>query len=113
MVEADQTHREHAIIEQVIAELKDGALAHLPSGKYTANAAWLSHAVIAFNIARAAAVATGAPKIRWATLREQIIRTPARVASTGRRLILHLPRDWPWTSHWQSLWDTATQPLTT
>jgi len=113
LVEADQTHREHAIIEQVIAELKDGALAHLPSGKYTANAAWLSHAVIAFNIARAAAVATGAPKIRWATLREQIIRTPARVASTGRRLILHLPRDWPWTSHWQSLWDTATQPLTT
>ena len=113
LVEADQTHREHAIIEQVIAELKDGALAHLPSGKYTANAAWLSHAVIAFNIARAAAVATGAPKIRWATLREQIIRTPARVASTGRRLIVHLPRDWPWTSHWQSLWDTATQPLTT
>jgi hypothetical protein len=113
LVEADQTHREHAIIEQVIAELKDGALAHLPSGKYTANAAWLSHAVIAFNIARAAAVATGAPKIRWATLREQIIRTPARVASTSRRLILHLPRDWPWTSHWQSLWDTATQPLTT
>jgi len=113
LVEADQTHREHAIIEQVIAELKDGALAHLPSGKYTANAAWLSHAVIAFNIARAAAVATGAPKIRWATLREQIIRTPARVATTGRRLILHLPRDWPWTSHWQSLWTTATQPITT
>jgi len=114
LIEADQTHREHAIIEQVIAELKDGPLAHLPSGSYAANAAWLSHAVIAFNIARASAVAAGAPKIRWATLREQIIRTPARVAATGRRLILHMPRDWPWASHWQSLWAGATQqPLTT
>jgi len=113
LIEADQTHREHAIIEQVIAELKDGPLAHLPSGSYAANAAWLSHAVIAFNIARASAVAAGAPKIRWATLREQIIRTPARVAATGRRLILHMPRDWPCASHCQSLWVSATQPLTT
>ena len=38
MVEADQRHRDHAIVEQVIAELKDGPLAHLPSGKYAANA---------------------------------------------------------------------------
>ena len=110
LVEADQTHREHAIVEQVIAELKDGALAHLPSGNYAANAAWLAHAVIAFNIARAAAVAAGAPKIRWATLRDRIIKTPARVASTGRRLILHLPTHWPWQSHWESLWHTATAP---
>ena len=38
-VDADQTHRDHAIIEQVIAELKDGPLAHAPSGTFTANAA--------------------------------------------------------------------------
>lgn len=47
VVEADQRHHDHAIIEQVIAELKDNALAHLPSGKYAANAAWVAHAVIA------------------------------------------------------------------
>ena len=29
-VEADERHRDHAIVEQVIAELKDGPLAHLP-----------------------------------------------------------------------------------
>ena len=110
LVEADQTHREHAIVEQVIAELKDGALAHLPSGSYAANAAWLAHAVIAFNIARAAAVAAGAPKIRWTTLRERIIKTPARIASTGRRLVLHLPQAWPWQAPWQSLWRTAVGP---
>jgi hypothetical protein len=66
--------------------------------------------VIAFNIARASAVAAGQPKARWATVRTQIINTPARVASTGRRLVLHLPEHWPWESAWQTLWATATRP---
>jgi len=56
-IEADQKHRDHAVIEQVITELKDGPLAHLPSSSYPANSAWLAHAVIAFNLARAAGVA--------------------------------------------------------
>lgn len=110
LVEADERHRGHAVIEQVIAELKDGPLAHLPSGKYAANAAWVAHAVTAFNIARAAAVATDQHRARWATLRTRIINVPARIASTGRRLMLHLPTHWPWTSNWQSLWSTATSP---
>ena len=59
-VAADKTHRGHAIIEQVHADLKNSALAHLPSGKFTANAAWLVLAVIAFNLTRAAATLTGA-----------------------------------------------------
>ena len=54
-VTADQVHRRHAIIEQVHADLKNSALAHLPSGVFTANAAWLVLAVIAFNLTRAAA----------------------------------------------------------
>jgi hypothetical protein len=49
-VAADKTHRGHAIIEQVHADLKGSALAHLPSGVFTANAAWLVLAVIAFNL---------------------------------------------------------------
>ena len=53
-VTADKTHRGHAIIEQVHADLKNSALAHLPSGVFTANAAWLVLAVIAFNLTRAA-----------------------------------------------------------
>jgi len=110
LIEADQTHRDHAIIEQVIAELKDGPLAHLPSGKYTANAAWLAHAVIAFNLARATAVAAGQPRTRWATVRTRLIHVPARIASTGRRLILHLPTHWPWATAWHALWATATGP---
>ena len=109
-VEADQRHRDHAIVEQVIAELKDGPLAHLPSGKYAANAAWVACAVIAFNLARTAAVATGQAKARWATLRAKIINIPARIASTGRRLILHLPTHWPWEHGWTQLWTAATGP---
>ena len=110
LVEADQTHRDHALVEQVIAELKDGPLAHLPSGSYAANAAWVACSVIAFNIARAAAVAAGQHHARWATLRTRIINIPARIATTGRRLVLHLPTHWPWSSGWESLWLTATRP---
>ncbi len=113
MVEADQRHRDHAIVEQVIAELKDGPLAHLPSGKYTANAAWVSLAVIAFNIARAAAVAASMATARWATLRRKVIRVPGRIASTGRRLVLHLPIRWPWAHGWESLHALATGPPVT
>jgi hypothetical protein len=110
MVEADQRHRDHALVEQVIAELKDNALAHLPSGKYAANATWVACAVIAFNIARATAVAAEMRTARWATLRKKIIKIPARIATTGRRLVLHLPTHWPWASGWESLWSTATGP---
>ncbi len=112
MVEADQMHRDHAIIEQVIADLKDNALAHLPSGAYAANAAWVACAVIAYNLARAAAVASGdkhLARARWSTLQARIIHVPARIASTARRLDLHLPRDWPWAHGWEQLWATATQ----
>jgi hypothetical protein len=109
-VEADQRHRDHALVEQVIAELKNGPLAHLPSGKYAANAAWVSCAVIAFNTARATAVAASMRTARWATVRTRIINIPARIATTGRRLVLHLPSHWPWVTNWKQLWATATGP---
>ena len=111
-VAADQTHRDHAIIEQVIAELKSGPLAHTPSGKFTANAAWLALACTAFNLLRAAGAAAGVrhAKARWATLRTHLIAIPARIASTARRLVLHLPTDWPWAPAWEDLWATATTP---
>ena len=107
-VEADQRHRDHAIVEQVIAELKDGPLAHLPSGSYPANAAWVSFAVLTFNLARTASIAAGMSTARWASLRRRLITVPARLASTGRRLVLHLPTQWPWAPAWTALWATIT-----
>ena len=68
------------------------------SGKFTANAAWLVLAVMAFNLTRAAATITGPglAKATTATIRRKLIAVPARVASSARRMTLHLPADWPW-----------------
>lgn len=110
VIDADETHRDHAIIEQVLAELKSGPLAHAPSGSFAANSAWLTLGCIAFNLLRAAGAAASArhAKARWATLRTHLVTVPARVASTARRLVLHLPKDWPWAPDWEDLWTTAT-----
>ena len=111
-VAADQTHRGHAIIEQVHADLKNSALAHLPSGVFTANAAWLVLAVIAFNLTRAAG-ALAAPdlaKATTATLRRKLVHIPCRVATSARRITLHLPRDWPWETAWTQLINRVADP---
>jgi len=39
LLEIEADHRRHAVVEQSIAELKSAGLAHLPSGKFMANAA--------------------------------------------------------------------------
>ena len=58
LVAAEKQHREHAIIEQINADLKDSALAHMPSASFAANAAWLTLAPIAHNLTRAAGCQT-------------------------------------------------------
>ena len=115
-VAADKTHRGHAIIEQVHADLKNSALAHLPSGKFTANAAWLVLAVIAFNLTRASATMTGDPalaKSTTATIRRKLVTVPARVASSARRITLHLPEPWPWHQAWTRLFNRVADPPAT
>jgi hypothetical protein len=104
-VTADKTHRGHAIVEQVNADLKNSALAHLPSGKFAANSAWLVLAVMAFNLTRAAATIAGhgLAKAVTGTIRRTLIAVPARVASSARRLVLHLPTGWPWQTAWTAL----------
>ena len=98
MLAAEATHRDHAIIEQVIADLKDSALAHLPSGVFTANAAWLVCAAIAHNLTRAAGAlaSTFHARARTGTIRAQLINTPGRIARSAHQLVLHLPQHWPW-----------------
>jgi hypothetical protein len=109
MLDAEAAHRGHAVIEQVIADLKNSALAHLPSGSFAANAAWLVLAAIGFNLTRAAGALASAFHARatTATIRAQLISVPARLARSARRLVLHLPHDWPWQHGWQQLFTTA------
>lgn len=112
MLDAESTHRDHAIVEQVIAELKDGPLAHLPSGSFTANGAWTVLASIAFNLTRAAGTLASRrhARARIATIRTHLITIPARIATTARRRHLHLPRDWPWATAWAAMFTAALPP---
>ncbi len=109
MLEAEKAHRGHAIVEQVIADLKNGPLAHLPSGHFWANSAWLVCAAIAFNLTRAAGALAGALHARatTGTIRAQLITVPARLARSARRLVLHLPQHWPWADAWQQLFTAS------
>jgi len=113
-VAADKTHRAHAIIEQVHADLKGSALAHLPSASFNANAAWFVLAVMAFNLTRAAATLTGPGLARatTATIRRKLIAVPARIAASARRVTLHLPTGWPWETAWQELFSHGCGPPT-
>ena len=104
--QADITHRQHAIIETVFADLIDGPLAHMPSGHFGADSAWVLCAAIAHNLLRATGVLAGAAHAvaRGATLRRRIVTIPARLARPQRRPILHLPTHWPWAQAWITLW---------
>ena len=115
MLQAEVCHRQHAIVEQVIADLKNGPLAHLPSGSFAANSAWLVLAAIAFNLTRAAGAlaARTHAKATTATIRAQLITVPARLARSARHLTLHLPTHWPWEHGWRDLLTAATGPPTT
>ena len=104
--EADITHRRHAIVETTFADLIGGPLAHIPSGLFAANCAWLACAVIAHNLLRAAGTLAGgdAAVARGATLRRDLVNVPARFAAPARKPTLHLPVHWPRQIEWKTLW---------
>ncbi|MEU2043834.1 IS1380 family transposase, partial [Nocardia niwae] len=110
IVDADITHRRHAIIETVFADLIDGPLAHMPSGRFGANSAWVLCAAIAHNLLRAAGALADPVlgKARGSTLRRKIIAVPARLARPQRKPMLHLPAHWPWAAAWRRLWQATT-----
>lgn len=112
MLQAEGFHRDHAVVEQVIAEGAASALAHLPSGLFPANAAWAVLWAIAHNLTRAAGVlaSTFHARATTSTIRAHLISVPARLARSARRLTLHLPRSWPWWPAWQGLHVAVCRP---
>ena len=95
---AEAEHRDHAVVEQVIADLKDQALAHFPSGHFYANAAWTVLAALAHNLLRWTQL-LGLPDtiVRAArTLRRRLLSMPGRLTKHARGWTLHLPARWPW-----------------
>ncbi len=94
----DAEHRQHAQVELVIRDLKVQALAHFPSGHYSANSAWTVIACLAHNLARwTALLGLSDPTPRAArTLRRRLFALPGRLTRTARRWTLQLPIRWPW-----------------
>jgi hypothetical protein len=100
MLELDADHRRHAVCELAIRDLKAGAgLAHLPSGHFNANAAWLLAATLAHNLLRwTASLGLGSRDQQTVakTLRRTLLVLPGRLTRSARRPTLHLPAGWPW-----------------
>ncbi|MFF4764388.1 IS1380 family transposase [Streptomyces sp. NPDC001292] len=112
LADAERDHRRHAVVEQVISELKNGPFAHAPSGNFQANAAWLALAAIAFNLTRACGTLADTFHARstCATIRDHLINVPARLARSARRLILHLPERWAWQHAIEALFHAVHTP---
>jgi hypothetical protein len=125
-VTLDAWHRAHANCENAIRDLKYGVgLNHLPSGRFGANAAWFTLNVIAHNLSRwtvrvggidtdpPAAIArnttdqqhNGKAFTATDTLRRRYLSIPGRLATSARRLSLHLPARWPWARQFHTMLD--------
>jgi hypothetical protein len=97
----DAFHRQHAVVELAIRDLKEGAgLEHVPSGHFSANGAWLACAVLAHNLIRWT-VTMGQPRpvdelTVARTVRTQLIAVPARIVNLAGTLTLRGPSQWPW-----------------
>ena len=109
VADADITHRRHAVIETLFADLIDGPCAHMPSGSFTANSAWVVLAAITHNLLRAAGTLAGPAMAvaRGATLRRHLVNVPARFTRPQGRPTLHLPAHWPRATTWNKLWDNV------
>jgi hypothetical protein len=113
LLQAEEHHRGHARAEQVFADWTGGPLAHLPSGSFPANAAWLALAAMSCNLLRAAGCLASltCAKARGATLRRDLINIAARTARHGRgHLTLHLPQSWHREHQWMNLFQAACGP---
>ncbi len=96
VVEAE--HRQHAVVELVIRDLKDQALAHFPSGKFAANSAWTVIGALAHNLQRWTMLIGLPDQTTWqaATTRRRLLGLPGRLTTHARGWTLHLPARWPW-----------------
>ena len=96
LIEAE--HREHAVVELCIRDLKDQALAHFPSGQFAANSAWTVIAALAHNLGRwTSQIGLPHDSTRTAaTRRNRLFRIPGRLTRTARQWTLRMPARWPW-----------------
>jgi hypothetical protein len=102
----DAFHREHAVVELDIRDLKEGAgLEHVPSGNFHANSAWLQCAVLAHDLIRwTATLGQSAPveqRTVARTVRRQLIVLPGRLVNHAGTPTMRGPLNWPWRHSFQ------------
>ena len=103
-LELEADHRRHAEIENAIRDLKYGVgLNHLPSGRFPANGAWLAIQVIG---PQSGPLDRAHRPGRDGGDHQDPPAAPLFPGRTNprkaRRLILHLPRRWPWETQFLS-----------
>ena len=119
VVEVDRFHREHAVVELAIKDLKAGAgLEHLPSGVFSANSAWFQIAILAHNMMRWTARLGGHDTDRLVvarTIRTRPLALPGRLVNRGGQPTLRLPSRWPWAHRFATILDAlrALEPVPT
>ena len=105
-IAADRFHREHAVVELAIRDLKEGAgLEHIPSGNYSANAAWLLCAVLAHNLGCWTTLLADQPPATNRTRRTRLISLPAIAVNRSGKPTLRLPTRWPWAQQFNQTLD--------
>jgi hypothetical protein len=112
-ITAETQHRARAgTIEQIFADLNNSALAHFPSGRFHANAAWLTLAALTHNLLRAAGCLASRyhATARTGTIRRHLITIAARLTRTARTTTLHMPHNWPWADSYLGLFTTTHHP---
>ena len=98
MADLEADHRRHAEVELTIRDLKhDLALAHFPTKSFGGNAAWLILNTIAHNLTRwTTRLGLGLAHVMTKKIRRHVYNVTGRLVRTGRRVLLRLPRRWPW-----------------
>jgi hypothetical protein len=113
LAEVESEHRQHAVVELTIRDLKDQALAHYPSGQFLANAAWTVIAALAHNLLRWTTLIglpdSTVPTSR--TLRRRLLTVPGRITRTGRTVTSRLPARWPWERSSSPRWNLYARSL--
>lgn len=98
--ELELRQRQHARVENSIKALRDTGLDRMPFASFAANSAWLEAILAAADLLawlRAGCLTGELARAEPKTLRYRLLHTAARIVRSGRRVILRLPKHWPWT----------------
>jgi hypothetical protein len=92
-------HRRRARVEDAIRVAKETGMRSMPFAAFAHNQAWLEVSLLAQALLRWSALlcldgelALAEPK----RVRQRLLHVAGRIVRSGRRLILRLPRTWPW-----------------